>query len=140
TMTPAEALEQLLPRWKASLPAEFSAEVIDDFVRRKRRVLEEALGPVLGVRRLRRGALPKTPADFTAVMLLAERERRRHAALDKDLARRLKQRRAELAEASKDPDAREALARRFEEYVLVRAEALLMGQMGWDAVPLLLRR
>lgn len=37
-MTPAEALEELLPRWKSSLPAEFSAEVVDDFVRRKRSV------------------------------------------------------------------------------------------------------
>ncbi|MEZ4454588.1 MAG: hypothetical protein R3B09_34370 [Nannocystaceae bacterium] len=139
-MTPAEALEELLPRWKASLSADFSAEVVDDFVRRKRRILEDAVGQTLGILRLRRGRLPETPADFTAVGLLAERERRRHGTVDKDLARHLKKRRAELTEAANEADVLEALARRFEEYVLVRAEALLMGQLGWDAVPLLLRR
>ena len=139
-MTPAEALEELLPRWKASLPADFSAEVVDDFVRRKRRILEDAVGQALGILRLRRGGLPQSPADFTAVGLLAERERRRHGTVDKDLARRLKKRRAELTRAAQGADVLEALARRFEEYVLVRAEALLMGQLGWDAVPLLLRR
>lgn len=135
-MTPAEALERILPTWRSSLPPELAPDV-DAFVRRRRAALERILGQALGVRRLQRGKLPRTVEDFSAAGFLAERERPHLEGPDRDLLRRLKKRTTTLLAGVEDPAAARGV---YDEYVLLRAEALLLGQMGWDAVSLLLRQ
>ena len=139
-MTPAEALDKLLPRWKASLPAELSPEVVDRFVAQWRPALLEVMGTLLTVRRIRRGALPRTVEEFSAARLLAERERKYRTATDADITRRVARRTERLLDAAKDAAARDEVSRMGEHYVLLRAEAQLLAKRGWDAVPLLLRR
>lgn len=139
-MTPAEALEALVPKWRESLPPGIAPVDVDDFVARHRAELLSILGQMLAVRRIRRGRLPRTAEEFTAIRLLAERARPRHAEADRDLVKSLKTWTQKRLRTAADGEAREALERRVGDYVLLRAEALLLGQMGWDAVPLLLVR
>ncbi|MEZ4450985.1 MAG: hypothetical protein R3B09_16000 [Nannocystaceae bacterium] len=139
-MTPSEALRALVPKWRESLPSGIAPADVDDFVARHRRELESILGQLLAVRRLRRGGLPRTAAEFTAMRLLAERARPRHAETDRDLVKILKTWAQKRTRRAADAEAREALERRVGDYITLRAEALLLGQMGWDAVPLLLCR
>ena len=39
-MTPAEVLDKLLPRWRATLPARYTADYIEGFITRNRAALE----------------------------------------------------------------------------------------------------
>ncbi|MEZ4454755.1 MAG: SNF2-related protein, partial [Nannocystaceae bacterium] len=139
-MTASEVLDKVLPRWRATLPPRYSAEFIDGFIARNRAALEALVAQAMTIRRLRRGALPRTAEEFSAFRLLAERERKHDAATDAEVLRRVKKRMDKMLEGAADDESRARASGMQVEYALLRAEAMLLRQRGWDAVPLLLRR
>ena len=95
-------------------------------------ILAEAL-PVL---RARAGEAPDTAEDFAAYNAIVERERPRDlmktGAVLKRLYRRIDR---ELAKGGPEWSVFQNTAR---EYVLARAEAMILRERGWDAVALLI--
>lgn len=57
-MTPASALDKVLPRWRARLPPIYSAEFIDGFIRRNRAALETLVERAMVIRRAKRDRSP----------------------------------------------------------------------------------
>ena len=57
-MTPAAALEKILPRWRATLPALYDEDYIDAFIRRHRPMLEAFVSRAIAQRRARRKGTP----------------------------------------------------------------------------------
>lgn len=57
-MTPAAVLDRVLGRWRARLPATYSPEAIDGFIRRNRPALETVVDRAMKARRAKRGSLP----------------------------------------------------------------------------------
>ncbi|WP_143140852.1 hypothetical protein [Nannocystis exedens] len=53
-MTPAAALDKVLPRWRARLPPLYSPEFIDGFIRRDRAALETLVERAMVIRRAKR--------------------------------------------------------------------------------------
>jgi hypothetical protein len=127
-MTPAAALDKLLPRWRAKLPARFSSEYIDAFIARNRTALEAVVARAMKLRGVKRGAAPETPEAFVAYGRLVERERPKDAEDDKAVLRRMR------ARIEKKKSHATMLV-----HVEARATAMLLRTAGWDAVPLLLR-
>jgi len=134
-VTPAKALEQLLPAWRAGLPAGFAPDFIDEFVERNRAVLLALVDRALTTRRVKRGVLPTTAADFAAYSKLVARERARDAEPDNEVLRQL------LEFASSPAKAKDQVTRDVAGYLYARrrAESILLRREGWDAVPMLLR-
>src|SRR5690606_2308490 len=87
-MTPAEALDKLLPRWRRSLPKKYTPEFIDSFIARNREALEAVVARMMGIRRVKRGVPPVTRAEFETYGVLAARQRARNET-DEQLARRV---------------------------------------------------
>jgi hypothetical protein len=132
--TPAEILEKVLPRWRAKLPPRYSPDYIDGFIERNREFLTSVIARAMMVRRIKRGAPPETPDEFAAYARLVARERPKDLEPDDEVLRRLVARLEKMKPRGRvDPQA--ALTA----YVEARAEAALLRQAGWDAVPLLLR-
>jgi hypothetical protein len=50
-MTPAAALDRVLPRWRATLPSRYTADFIDGFIRRNRAALETLVARAMSQRR-----------------------------------------------------------------------------------------
>jgi hypothetical protein len=133
-MTPTAVLDKLLPRWRAKLPPRFSPEFIDGFVTRNRDALEAVVARAMMLRGVKRGASPETPEAFVAYGRLVERERPKDADVDKAVLQRVRARLEKMkGRARVEPEAALLV------YVEARAEAMLLRQAGWDAVPLLLR-
>ncbi|MBL9102488.1 MAG: hypothetical protein JNL82_16120 [Myxococcales bacterium] len=132
--TAAAALEKLLPRWRAKLPAHYSPAYIDGFIARNRSALAEIVARAMMLRRVKRGTPPKTPDEFAAYGKLAERERTRDAEPDDVVMARIAARLGRMKPRGRI--APELAARR---YVEARAVAVLLRRAGLDAVPLLLR-
>ncbi|MCB9702145.1 MAG: Eco57I restriction-modification methylase domain-containing protein [Myxococcales bacterium] len=139
-MTAAEILEQVLPRWRASLPPRFTPEYIDGFIARSRPALEAIVARAMTLHRARRGAKPRTAAEFAAYGALVDRERPRDAEPDAAVLRRVQKRLDKLLARDASPEGQETATRLGLDYVELRAEAILLRQTGWDAVPLLSRR
>src|SRR5687767_9003585 len=91
-MTPAEALDRLLPRWRADLPPSYSPEYIDGFIQRNRGALETVVARAMMLRRLKRGAPPKTVDEFAAYTRLVARERSRDQEPDAAVIKRVMKR------------------------------------------------
>ena len=64
--TAAIALEKLLPRWRAKLPARYSPEYIDGFIARNRSALAAIVERAMMYRRVKQGTPPTTPEEFAA--------------------------------------------------------------------------
>lgn len=136
-MNPAEILERLLPRWRATLPPSYSPATIDGFVRRHRGELEDLVVLALARRKAEAGEAPDTAVEFAAYNPIVERERPLDAGTDKAVLVRL------MKLIDKDFAAgyaeRTVLSNLGLEYVDTRAEAIMLRTLGgWDAVPLLL--
>jgi hypothetical protein len=134
-VTPAEALEKLLPAWRAGLPADYAADFIDEFVARNRAVLLALVDRALTTRRVKRGLLPRNAAEFAAYGKLVPRERARDAEPDDEVLRQL----LEFTNTSRK--AKDRVAREVAGYLYARrrAEAMVLRREGWDAVPMMLR-
>ena len=63
-MTPAQALDQIIPGWQASLADKYSPAFIINLVSKHRASLEEMVAAVLGSERLKKGKRPKYDYDF----------------------------------------------------------------------------
>ncbi len=127
-MTPAAALDKLLPRWRAKLPPRFTPEFVDAFVARNRSALETVVTRAMMLRKVKRGAPPESVDAFVAYGRLVERERPRDADDDKVVLQRMR------ARAEKRKTNTTILV-----HVELRATAILLRAAGWDAVMLLLR-
>ena len=130
-----EALEKLLPAWRAGLPVDYASDFIDEFVARNRTVLLALVDRALTARRVKRGLLPRTAAEFAAYGKLIPRERERDAEPDDEVLRQL----LELTKSSRK--AKDRVAREVAGYLYARrrAEAIVLRREGWDAVPMMLR-
>lgn len=130
--TAEDTLTVLLPRWRASMPASVAPVAVEQFVRRHRSTL---LGLVADALRAAEGRMPTTAAEFAAYNALVARERPRDAQPDDVVIRRVLRRvDAVLAEGYAE---RVTVRNHGQEYVDARAEALILRDAGWDAVPLL---
>jgi hypothetical protein len=132
--TAAIALEKLLPRWRAKLPARYSPEYIDGFIARNRSALAAIVERAMMYRRVKQGTPPTTAEEFAAYGKLAERERPRDADPDDVVLERITARLMQWK-----PRQRAAPDVAAVRYIEARAEAVLLRRAGWDAVPLLLR-
>lgn len=131
-MTPAEILDRLLPRWRASLPRRYTSEQVDRFLQRYRDTLEAAVADALVRRSAERGEIPETADEFAAFDRIVARERVRDAEPDSTVIRRVLARIDE--EVAGGRPERVVFIR---DYIDARAEAILLRHAGWDAVPLL---
>jgi hypothetical protein len=134
-VTPAEALERLLPAWRAGLPTGYTPDFLDEFVARNQAVLLVLVDRALTTRRVKRGVLPTNAADFAGYGKLVARERARDAEPDNEVLRQL------LEFASGQAKAKDRVTREVAGYLYARrrAESILLRREGWDAVPMLLR-
>ncbi|MFY0531656.1 hypothetical protein [Nannocystis pusilla] len=139
-MTAAEALDKILVRWKPKAAARHSPEYIEGFIRRNRDALERAVARAMMLRRMKRGAPPKTPDEFEVYAKLVARERPKDQEPDADVIKRIMRRMDKLLARDKGPAGQEAALALGVEFADIRAEAILLRRAGWDAVPLLLRR
>jgi hypothetical protein len=132
----AMVLERLLPRWRAKLPARFSAADVDGFIRRNRATLEIVVARALARRKAGRGELPDTADEFAAYDPLVARGRPLSSGSDRDiiawLGEQIQSRSAEGHPAS-------LVVLGFGvRFVDMRAEALFLHKTGWDPVVLFL--
>jgi len=74
-MTPAQALDQIIPKWQASLSAKYSPAFLVNLLSKHRAALEEMVAAVLGAARLKKGKRPKYDYDFAAYAALVPGER-----------------------------------------------------------------
>ena len=99
-MTPAQALDQLIPGWTASLADKYSPAFIINLVSKNRASLEEMVAAVLGFERLKKGKRPKYDYDFAAYAALVPEERALDDQPDDVVVRRIQQRMTKLVERS----------------------------------------
>ena len=132
--TAAIALEKLLPRWRAKLPARYSPEYIDGFIARNRSALAAIVERAMMYRRVKQGTPPTTPEEFAAYGKLAQRERPKDAEPDDVVLERITARLMQWKPRKRA--APDVVVRR---YIEARAVAILLRRVGLDAVPLLLR-
>lgn len=138
-MKPAEILERLLPRWRATLAPSYSAATIDGFIRRRRGELEDLVVQALAARKAEIGEEPETAVEFAAYNPVVDRERQHDGGTDKAaLARLMKAIDKDFAAGYNEQT---VLSNVGLEYVDARAEAIMLRTLRrWDAVPLLLDR
>ena len=138
-MKPAEILERLLPRWRASLAPSYSAATVDGFIRRRRGELEDLVVQALAARKAEVGEEPETAVEFAAYNPVVDRERQHDGGTDKAaLARLMKAIDKDFAAGYNE---KTVLSNVGLEYVDARAEAIMLRTLRrWDAVPLLLNR
>ena len=139
-MNPATLFENLLPRWRAALPAEYAPDYIEGFIRRNRRDLEAFIAHAMTLRRAKRGLAPRSAEEFAAYGLLAARELQRDRVAEAELLTRVVKwldRRLERAEGD---EARAEVMAMAAEFAAMVAETMLLESAGREAVPLMLRR
>ena len=139
-MNAAAILDKLLPRWRAALPAEYSPEYVDGFIRRNRGDLEAFVAHAMTLHRAKRGLPPRSAEEFAAYQALVEREQRHDDTLESEvLARAVKWLDRRFTRAANDVARAEALEMAAEFAVMV-AEAILLRAAGGQAMPLMLRQ
>ena len=99
-MTPAQALDQIIPGWTASMADKYSPAFIVNLVSKHRASLEEMVAAVLGAERLKKGKRPKYDYDFAAYAALVPEERALDDQPDDVVVRRIQQRMTKLVERS----------------------------------------
>jgi hypothetical protein len=140
-MTPAQFLDIVIPKWQQGLPPKYTPTLIARFVANRRKDLEGLVGEAFALRRAQQGKAPRDPAEWAAYASLVGPARERDAEPDAKIIRRIQTRMDKLAaKLGDDADARATAWSMGVEYVQQRAQAILMGARGWDAVSLLLRR
>jgi hypothetical protein len=141
-MNAAEALEKLIPRWRAKMLAREEPEFLDGFIRRNRSALEGLVERALMQRNVKRGIPPQTPDAWAAYRRLVQRERKSIASKGGEAAYTTRLERYLEAEllADTSPEGQESAYRLARTYVYLRAEAILLNANGQEAEPLLLRR
>src|SRR5688572_9910953 len=128
-MTPAMALDKLLPRWRAKLPARYASEFIDGFIQRNRAALEAVVERAMMLRRVKQGEPPRNPDEFAIYGKLVERERPRDQESDDQIFKRILARRERMkARGRVTPEVA------ANNYIVDRATAMLLRQVGWDVV------
>jgi hypothetical protein len=140
-MTPAQFLDIVIPKWQQSLPPKYTPTLIARFIASRRKDLEGMVGDAFALRRARQGKAPRDVAEWVAYGSLVGPGRERDAEPDAKIIRRIQSRMEKLEQQlGQDADARAAAWSMAVEFVQQRAQAILMGARGWDAIPLLLRR
>jgi hypothetical protein len=135
TQAHAVVLDALMARWRAGLPRRYDAHV-DGFLVRNRAKIEAVVAGTIARRQANRGERPETAEEFAAYDPIVARERPHSAAPHKTILVRLMKRiDAELAEGYRELSVYNNLGL---EYIDTHAEAILLRNIGWDAVPLLL--
>jgi hypothetical protein len=135
TQVRAPVLDALVARWRAGLPRRYDAHV-DGFLIRNRAQIEVLVAGTVARRKANRGERPETAEEFAAYDPIVTRERPHSAAPHKTiLARLMKRIDAELAEGYRELTVYNNLGL---EYIDTHAEAILLRNIAWDAVPLLL--
>ena len=135
-MAAEHRLKQAVEQWRTQLSGRWS---LDEMVRLEEAnadVIATILAEALPILRARSGEAPETPEDFVAYNVIVERERPRDLMKDAAVLKRLNARiDRQLAQGGPEWDVFQNTAR---EYVLARAEAMLLRERGWDAVALLI--
>jgi hypothetical protein len=140
-MTPAQFLDIVIPKWQQSLPPKYTPTLIARFIANRRKDLEGMVGDAFALRRARQGKAPRDVAEWVGYGSLVGPGRERDAEPDAKIIRRIQSRMEKLEQQlGQDADARAAAWSMAVEFVQQRAQAILMGARGWDAIPLLLRR
>lgn len=132
--SPEDVLSVLMPRWRASLPStRYSPRAIDAFILRHQAALHALIAHALKALDGRGG--PRTADEFAAFDILVPANRHRDEGPDEAvLGRVLRRVDAVLGEGYGELG---VLQNQGREYIDARAEAILLRQSGWDAVPLL---
>ena len=139
-MSAAMVLDKLLPRWRASLPGDYSPEYVDGFIRRNRSELEAYITLAMTLRRAKRGLPPRSAEEFAVYAQLVAREQQRDFTLETEvLARAMKWLDRRLARAEEEVARAEALEMAAE-FAVIFAESMVIRAAGGQAVPLMLRQ
>ena len=131
-------LKETAQQWRTEISARLrlSIEEMDRFEQTHGEEIATILAQALPVLRARGGEVPETAEDFAAYDAIVERERPREQMKDSAVLRRLYHRiDRQLAQGGPEWSAFQDTAR---EYVLARAEAMVLRERGWDAVALLI--
>src|SRR5690606_20330944 len=109
--------------WRAKLPASYSPEYIDGFIRRNRAALEAVVARAMMLRRIKRGAPPKTVDEVAAYERLVARERARDQEPDAAVIKRVMKRMDKLLARDNSAAGQEAAGALGLDYAELRAEA-----------------
>ena len=135
-MAAEHRLKEAVEQWRTELSARFSLDEIVRLEQANGDAIATILAEALPILRARGGEAPDTAEDFAAYNAIVERERPRELLKDAAVLKRLHARiDRQLAEGGPEWDVFQNTAR---EYVLARAEAMLLRERGWDAVALLI--
>ena len=135
-MAAEHRLKEAVEQWRTELSARFSLDEIVRLEQANGDAIATILAEALPILRARGGEAPDTAEDFAAYNAIVERERPRELLKDAAVLKRLHARiDRQLAEGGPEWDVFQNTAR---EYVLVRAEAMLLRERGWDPVALLI--
>ncbi|MFZ6184880.1 SNF2-related protein [Nannocystis pusilla] len=140
-MTPAQALDKLLPRWRKSLPKKYTPEFIDSFIARNRDALEAVVARMMVIRAVKRGVPPAKLPEFEIYGELAARQQARETESDEALVRRVIAKLNKLlAKWKDDEDAPVGAYQAARTFGDLQALAMVLRRDGLRAVPLLLTR
>jgi len=131
-------LKEAAQQWRTETSARLrlSIDEMDRFEQTHGDEIATILAEALPVIRARGGEVPDTAEDFAAYNAIVERERPRDVMKDGAVLKRLSLRiDRQLAQGGPEWSVFQNTAR---EYVLARAEAMLLRGRGWDAVALLI--
>lgn len=135
-MAAEHRLKQAVEQWRTQISARFSLDAMVRLEQANSDAIATILAEALPLLRARGGEAPETTEDFAAYNAIVQRERPRELMKDAAVLRRLNTRiDRQLAEGGPEWDVFQNTAR---EYVLARAEAMLLRERGWDPVALLI--
>ena len=135
-MAAEHRIKDAVEQWRTQISARFSLDEIVRIEQANGDTIATILAEALPLLRARGGEAPDTPEDFVAYNAIVERERPRDLMKDAAVLKRLNARiDRQLAQGGPEWDVFQNTAR---EYVLARAEAMLLRERGWDAVALLI--
>lgn len=133
-MTAEHRLKAAAEQWRIEISAHLSASEMARFEQAHGDEIVTILAEALPVLRARLGEAPATVEDFAAYDAIVARERPRDMMTDDAVLKRLNLRiDRQLLKGSSDWDVFQSTAR---EYVVARAEAIVLRERGWDAVAL----
>jgi len=133
-------LKEAVRQWRAGISdrLQISSDEMERFEHEHGDEIAAILGEAMPVLRARGGEVPDTAEDFAAYDAIVERERPRDMATDSAVLSRLSLRiDRQLAQGGSEWSVFQDTAR---EYVVARAEAIVLRARGWDAVALLITR
>jgi len=131
-------LKEAVRQWRAGISdrLQISSDEMERFEHEHGDEIAAILGEAMPVLRARGGEVPDTAEDFAAYDAIAERERPRDLTTDSAVLSRLSLRiDRQLAQGGSEWSVFQDTAR---EYVVARAEAIVLRARGWDAVALLI--